>query len=96
MKVIDRDRALSMPFANCKYDHEHAGEDFINGCETYKEWLETLPVTVVPDEGFVITSDRKESLIYDIAMRCIEKGGYNVDIHADDNGMSVSFYPWCD
>ena len=41
---IDRELALSHPFANGHYDHENANEHFIFGCETYKEWLETLPV----------------------------------------------------
>ena len=39
---IDRDLALSMPWANGKYDHKHADEQFIFGLETYKEWLEAL------------------------------------------------------
>ena len=43
-KYIDRELALSLPFANGHYDHENANEHFIFGCETYKEWLETLPV----------------------------------------------------
>ncbi len=40
---IDRKQALSHPFANGKYDHEHANEDFILGFESYREWLERLP-----------------------------------------------------
>ena len=40
---IDRKQALSHPFANGKYDHEHANEDFILGFESYREWLEQLP-----------------------------------------------------
>lgn len=44
-KYIDRELALSMPFANGHYDHENANEHYIFGCETYKEWLETLPTT---------------------------------------------------
>ena len=39
---IDRNLALSMPWANGKYDHEHADKNFILGLETYKNWLETL------------------------------------------------------
>ena len=48
-KFIDRDKALSFPLANGKYDHEHANEHFIYGLETYKEWLEQLP-TLSPDD----------------------------------------------
>lgn len=44
MKLIDRDKALSFPFANGQYDHEHADTHFILGCEAYREWLEGLPV----------------------------------------------------
>ena len=43
-RYIDRDKALSMPFANGEYDHDNANEHFIYGCETYKEWLEDLPI----------------------------------------------------
>lgn len=49
MEYISKSDALSFPFANGKYDHEHANEHFIYGCETYKEWLEGLPAAdVVP------------------------------------------------
>ncbi len=40
---IDLNQALSHPFANGKYDHEHANEHFILGFESYREWLEQLP-----------------------------------------------------
>lgn len=43
MGYIDREQALSHPFANGKYDHEHANEHFILGFESYREWLEGLP-----------------------------------------------------
>ena len=41
--LIDRNKALSFPFANGKYDHKHADEHFIAGCEAYREWLKELP-----------------------------------------------------
>ena len=40
---IDREQALSHPFANGQYDYEHANEHFIFGFESYREWLEDLP-----------------------------------------------------
>lgn len=43
-EYIDRETALSFPFANGQYDHENANEHFIFGCEAYKEWLEQLTV----------------------------------------------------
>lgn len=43
-KLISREEALSHPFANGKYDHKNADINFILGHESYKEWLETLPV----------------------------------------------------
>ena len=43
-EYINRDTALSFPFANGQYDHKNANEHFIFGCETYREWLEQLPV----------------------------------------------------
>ena len=50
MRFIDYDVALSFPLANGEYDKENANEDFILGCESYKEWLEIQPVVqdVVP------------------------------------------------
>lgn len=42
-RYIDRDTALSHPFANGQYDKENANEHFIFGFEGYKEWLEQLP-----------------------------------------------------
>lgn len=53
MKFIRRDEALSHPFANGQYDHEHANQDFIIGMETYKEWLEYLSVTEIPFNEYV-------------------------------------------
>lgn len=44
---IKRDEALSFPFANGHYDHKNANEHFIFGCESYKEWLEDLPIADV-------------------------------------------------
>lgn len=46
-EYINREQALSFPFANGHYDHKNANEHFIFGCETYKEWLETLPTADV-------------------------------------------------
>lgn len=43
-ELISREEALSHPFANGKYDHKNADINFILGHESYKEWLETLPV----------------------------------------------------
>lgn len=48
-EYIDKKLALSHPFANGKYDHEHANMDFILGHECYKEWLETLPTADVEE-----------------------------------------------
>ena len=44
---IERDEALSFPYANGKYDHKNANEHFIFGCESYREWLENLPTADV-------------------------------------------------
>lgn len=45
---ISRTKALEFPFANGKYDKEHAEPAFIRGCESYREWLEQLPVVCLP------------------------------------------------
>lgn len=42
--LISREEALSHPFANDKYDKENVNLDYILGFESYKEWLETLPI----------------------------------------------------
>lgn len=47
IEYIKRDEALSFPFANGKYDHKNANEHFIFGCESYREWLENLPIADV-------------------------------------------------
>ena len=49
-QYIDREQALSFPFANGEYDHNNADEHFISGCKSYKEWLESLPVIERDDE----------------------------------------------
>ena len=46
-EFINRDLALSHPFANGHYDRENANEEFILGFESYKEWLEELPVVEI-------------------------------------------------
>lgn len=46
-EYIDKEYALSHPFANGQYDHEHANEHFIFGYESYKEWLEQIPAADV-------------------------------------------------
>lgn len=48
--LIDRDTALSHPFANGQYDRENANRHFIGGHESYKEWLEDLHVIVPASE----------------------------------------------
>ena len=58
MDYINRKDALSFPFANGKYDKENANEHFIFGCETYREWLEQLPVKRLEDDNW-ITCDEK-------------------------------------
>ena len=42
-RYIDLNTALSFPYANGEYDKKNANPDFIKGCESYKEWLESLP-----------------------------------------------------
>lgn len=42
-RYIDLNKALSFPYANGEYDKKNANQDFIKGCESYKEWLESLP-----------------------------------------------------
>lgn len=65
--------------------------------ENYHKFIEDLNEGKERVGKATVTQDNQNvRLIYAVAKMCIEKGGYNVDIHADDNEMSVSFYPWCD
>ena len=53
MALINREQALSHPFANGQYDKEHADEHFIMGFEDYKAWLEDLPtVEAIPKADY--------------------------------------------
>ena len=70
MPYIDRDLALSHPFANGQYDHEHANDDFIIGHESYKEWLEQLPTTdVVERKGLDKITEVHEKIGYEKGYR---------------------------
>lgn len=46
-EYINREDALEFPFANGIYDHEHANEHFISGCESYREWIASIPAADV-------------------------------------------------
>ena len=46
-EYIEREAALSFPFANGLYDYENANLHFIKGCESYREWLEAIPAADV-------------------------------------------------
>jgi hypothetical protein len=48
-EFISKELAMSMPWANGKYDKENANEHFIYGLETYKEWLKSLPIANVAE-----------------------------------------------
>lgn len=48
-KYIDRELALSLPFANGRYDEENGNINFICGCVTYKDYLESLPCVEIED-----------------------------------------------
>lgn len=48
-KYIGLNTALSFPYANGKYDKKNANTDFIKWCESYKEWLESLPAADVQE-----------------------------------------------
>lgn len=78
---IDRKQALSHPFANGKYDHGHANEDFILGFESYREWLEQLPTVDIVTCGECKYSG--ESLLYPIEMVCKYHLGHTYYTEAD-------------
>lgn len=65
-EYIKKEDALAHPFANGHYDKVNANRDFIRGHESYKEWLEDLPVADVVE--VVRCKDCKH--------RPVEKGEY--------------------
>ena len=81
-EYIDKNIALSFPFANGEYDYNHANEHFIYGCETYKEWLETL-----------LTADVREN----IKARWIDMGNYLLcsNCGATHYGADKNYCPNC-
>ena len=46
-EYVKKEDAIAHPFANGHYDKANANRDFIRGHESYKEWLEELPVANV-------------------------------------------------
>ena len=77
MALIDREQALSHPFANGHYDKKHADLHFILGFEDYKEWLEDLPTieAYTKDEVIAMFKDLKQDLIaeaYGIETDCAD------------------------
>lgn len=90
---IDRDLALSMPWANGEYDHEHANENFIFGLETYKEWLENLPTADVAE----VKHGRWEIVVDDIVhglSRIISRCS-NCREHATSSSKLLNYCPNC-
>lgn len=87
-EYINRDTALAFPFANGKYDHEHANEHFVFGCESYKEWLEQLPTAdVVP---VVRCGECKWSKNYGLDLMCQKHSG----ITKNKLGEDIHFVEW--
>lgn len=74
-ELISREEVLSHPFANGKYDRKNADINFILGHESYKEWLETLPVFTEQD----IVKPYLEKLKADIEVAYDELDGYDPD-----------------
>ena len=78
-EYIDRDLALSHPYANGKYDKVHANIAFITGFESYKEWLETLPKADVRENRWIPVSERlpdNNVLVLCSAISTSISGGY--------------------
>ena len=64
MALINREQALSHPFANGHYDKKHADLHFILGFEDYKEWLEDLPTVeaYTKDEVIAMLEELKKTI----------------------------------
>lgn len=70
MSYINREDALSFPFANDQYNHDSADFRFIIGCESYKEWLESLPAYVFPDGHWVKYKSKKTGKTFVRCSQC--------------------------
>ena len=91
MALIDREQALSHPFANGQYDKEHADEHFIMGFEDYKEWLEDLPtVDVIPKADYEnrLKADL-EAILVDLQLE-IEEQKFDNHIDKDTWNSAIS------
>ena len=65
--------------------------------ENYRRFTEGLNETKEPVGGAAVTQENQTvKLIYAVAKMCIEKGGYNIDIRAEKDDLSISLYPWGD
>ena len=83
VEYIKKEDALSFPFANGQYDHKNADEHFINGCETYREWLVQIPAADVrpvvlcrdcKHKGWVQEPEHGKSVDYcRLIERCVDK-----------------------
>lgn len=87
-KYIERELALSFPLANGKHDEENANIDFICGCETYKEYLESLPCFDVRE--WILVSERLPETSDDVI---ISDNFGHVEFAYYDNG---TWYGWDD
>lgn len=88
-EYIKREDALEFPFANGIYDHEHANEHFISGCESYREWLEQIPAADVVERKtgkWILSQDCEHEYC-----TCSECGYDN-----GENWMIGSKIPYCE
>jgi len=93
-EYIERDAALAMPFANGHYDRKNANPHFINGCETYREWLEQIPAADVAPVRHG-KWERKERGLF--CSECGLPSGFISKISVEEDGLHVNFMtiPFC-
>lgn len=91
-QYIEKDMALSFPFANGQYDDKNVNEHFIFGCETYKEWLAGLPVhdvTPVKHAHWNLVWDDEGARVYECStcheQICVPKGF----------GVTIMWFRYC-
>lgn len=97
-EFINKELAMSLPWANGKYDKENANEHFIYGLETCKEWLSNLPIVDVAE---VKHSYWEEVSTYECEfhsvtdMRCHNCGHFASLVLPHKTKCTYDFCPFC-
>lgn len=93
-KYFDSEKALAFPFANGNYDSKNANADFILGCQSYREYLESIPAADVRPvvRGEWVRHYTRPNVYEDLYWHCTVCGYKNGNNYAN---VYHSFCPNC-